>query len=167
MRETPEYTIAQTPLNAFLLNGNGDERIALYNALSSAPSIIRNLVGDFAFEKETAKVCLVPADQDPSLARAIRQELANLDAERVDISRSPCSADRLLNYDVMLLTRRDFLKSETVFALRVLNLLESRDLREFSALSHAALKKRQDAEAEARRAVARTSRPELATATAL
>lgn len=153
--QAPEYMIAQTDSNFFLLNGSGEERVALYNASSSSPSIIRNLVGNFVFEKRTARICLVPAISDPALARAIAKKLEGLDAERIDISRSPCSADNILSYDVMLLTRRDFLKSETGFALRVLNLLESKDLRAFPALSDSDLRREQSAEKSARESISR------------
>lgn len=152
--EKPEYTITQTPLNAFLLNGNGDEWVALYNASSSAPSIIRNLVGDFVFEKRSAKICTLPQSSDPSLNRAISHELSQFEAERIEIGRMRCSADSLLSYDIILLNRRDFLKSEPTFAVHLLNLVNARELREFPNLSDAKLRAFQTAEGEARVSIA-------------
>ncbi|MBS3652591.1 hypothetical protein KEU06_28860 [Pseudaminobacter sp. 19-2017] len=152
--EKPEYTITQTPLNAFLLNGNGDEWVALYNASSSAPSIIRNLVGDYVFEKRSAKICMLPKSSDPSLHRAISHELRQFEAEQVEISRIRCSAETLLSYDIILLNRREFLKSEPTFAVRILNLLDARELREFPSLSHAKLREFQIAEGKERDLIA-------------
>lgn len=152
--EKPEYTITQTPHNTFLLNGNGDDWVALYNASSSAPSIIRNLLGDYVFEKRSAKICMLPLSQDPSLTRAISRELRQFEAERVDFGRTKCSPDALLLYDIILLNRRDFLKSELSFAVRVLNLLDARELREFPGLPHAKLHALQIAEGEARASIA-------------
>lgn len=161
--EKPEVTVEQTARNAFLLNGSGDQIVALYNSSPNAPSLIKNLVGDFVFEKGKAFVCMYPLSSDAALRRAIRAELGAMDAKDIIFNKDACSKSDLLKDDVFLLTRRDFLKAETSFALAVLEGLETGTLRKFESLSDNRIKDRQVREEQERQAISADVRADART----
>jgi hypothetical protein len=150
-----EYVVSRTPTNEFLLDGDGDAMVALYNASPTAPSIIKNLVGSFVFETGEATVCAYPPIAEPLVRRSIQSELAAYEVKTVRFNESGCAAEAVLKQDVLLLKRRDFLKGEPSFVLAVMERLKSGEIRRFDGVSDARLRSRQKAEQDLRVTIAR------------
>lgn len=151
----PEIVIDRTPVNQFLLDGEGDELVALYNASPTAPSLIKNLVGNFLFETRVASLCAYPPVFKPAAKRAIVSELKPFEADRVNISAAGCAVEDLAKQDIILLKRRDFLKGEPSFVLAVMAKLADGDLRKFDGFSYDRIKAKELAETNMRAAIAR------------
>lgn len=147
--------IRRTPANQFLLDGEGDEIVALYNASPTAPSLIKNLVGNFLFETRTATLCAYPPVSTPAITRAIVSELTPFEADVVNFSLTGCDARNLVKQDIVLLTRRDFLKGDPSFALAVIDKLATGELRKFDGILYSRIKAKQLAEEEMRSTIAR------------
>lgn len=124
-----EYVVSRIPTNEFLLDGDGDALVALYNASPTAPSIIKNLVGSFVFETGEATVCAYPPIAEPLVRRSIQSELAAFEVKTVRFNESRCAPEAVLKQDILLLKRGDFLKGEPSFVLAVMESLNSGDIR--------------------------------------
>jgi len=135
-----DLTVEPTATNAFLLEGRGEEFVAIYNASPSAPSLVKNLAGNFVFDKRTANVCIYPDDPSRELRRAVATELDAFGAEQTMFVQGGCTEANVGSVDVVLVKRGDFLRSrEPSLAIAVFKQIESGDLRRFDVMTDSAL----------------------------
>ncbi|MBB3950905.1 peptidoglycan-binding domain-containing protein [Aureimonas jatrophae] len=136
----------RTPLNAVLLDGARDEVVVLYNADPRAPSLSRNLRGDFSFRTGAAALCTLGVDRTAALRGALETALAPSGARTLNLAEADCASRDLADRDLLILERGRFLDAPTAFAVPVLEALEAGRLRPYPALGFADLRRRVEAD---------------------
>ncbi len=126
-----EFTVAETAANAFLLKDQPNQYVVIYNAASSAPAVVRNLKGGFDFDPPMAQICAFPGEASAELKRALLADLAALGVFEISLTSTGCTTASLLQHDLLLVDRRQFLKSQPTFAVALLEQIEAGVLREF------------------------------------
>jgi hypothetical protein len=150
--DSSEFHIDRTPENKFLLDGDGQERVFLYNSSPEAPSIIRNLVGNFLFEGKVATVCAMPSLSNAE-RRALLGVLAPFEANRLEIMPT-CTAGAMKTSDLVVIQRREFLKSEPSLVVATLGLVKTGELRRFDPVSYTSIVDKITAEEKERTQIA-------------
>jgi peptidoglycan hydrolase-like protein with peptidoglycan-binding domain len=150
---TPGEGVSQTPANAFLVSGPGEELVAVYNASPSAPYLAKNLSGAFVFGEGRARLCAEPNDFSPSAKRALDGLLVPLGV--VDYALQECAPGRLFENDVLLFRRDSLLASRSPILTEVLSGLQTSDFREFAPITNQGIQKLQQVEAERRAEISR------------
>ncbi len=138
--------VVRTPLNAVLLEGGREEVVVLYNADPRAPSLSRNLRGDFSFRTGTAALCTLGVERTAALRGALEAALAPSGAQTLDLAEADCASRDLAERDLLILERGRFLDAPTAFAVPVLEALEAGRLRPYPALAFAELRGRVEAD---------------------
>ncbi|MFG1317835.1 hypothetical protein [Xanthobacter autotrophicus] len=115
---------ALTEKNRFLLEGSVDDVIFAYNASSTAPHVLKNLKGDIVFEKKTASVCLFQKSVDVPDVTLARRALSPMALEAILIEPTPCVADRLQAYDVIMIRRAALFREDQVYVFALLKQVE-------------------------------------------
>lgn len=114
-----------TEKNRFLLDGSVDDVVFLYNASSEAPHVLKNLKGDIVFERSTASVCLFQKQADMAGASLARRILAAYGLDVISVDARGCAADKLRSVDVIMVRRSAMFREDTVYALALLQQIET------------------------------------------
>jgi len=131
-----------TDKNRVILEGDAGDFIVLYNA-STAPHVIRNLRGEFVFDKDLATACYLHSMPEKEVDTAAVKVLVQLGAKKVGAIAAPCLETNLSQYDLIVGRRGDILKQKTSYVYPLWSLLEQGTFQimtvtpamEFSALS--------------------------------
>ncbi len=115
-----------------LMTGNGGDFVFLYNDTKLAPSIIKNLKGDFEFAGSKAKVCAFHMLSDSDIKRGLLSYLAGKGAPNIDLDHEPCNETQFLKYDLLIGQRKQILALTQSYMLPVLQLMADGQLKEFS-----------------------------------
>jgi anti-sigma28 factor (negative regulator of flagellin synthesis) len=142
----PPDKLPTTEKNRFLVEGDLDDVELLYNASPKAPSVARNLRGDFVFSENQARACLFGQNPD-GLALIVKQAiLLKVNPRLITITFEPCHPDNLLSYDILAAQRSAFLRSKRDDALALIKTVEDDNYRKFAEVTAAALNKVTDTE---------------------
>ena len=109
--------IPRTAKNSFLIDGDLDDVVLLYNASPNSPHVSKNLRGDIVFLEGQADACIFHKDADDALRLLVRDALQAYKPRAVDITRQSCDGDHLPSYDVIAVERGAFLRQDRVYAL--------------------------------------------------
>jgi hypothetical protein len=113
--------------NAFLVEGKMEDFVLLYNASSRSPHIIKNLHGEFAFDKSKARACLYQAGFDRDEIYVLRSTLEDyqLKPADIEIDQAECNRSDLGSYDVIAVERGAFLHLKPEVSLALLSEVET------------------------------------------
>jgi hypothetical protein len=137
---TPSQSLLRrTSKNAFLIDGDGQDFVVLYNSSPKAPHVAKNLRGEIDFEKSTAKVCLYQSGFDRSQIFLLRERLQafRLKPKDVDVDQTDCNRSELLGYDVIAMERGAFLRIPPDQALTLLAEIENDRFKQLITVSKA------------------------------
>jgi uncharacterized protein len=126
--------LPHTDKNRFLLEGDLNDVLALYNASTKAPHVALNLRGQFVFADARANVCLF-GDNPDGVALIIRSALAPYSIKTVTGLDQPCDPQNLEAYDVVVTQRGAFLKTARAEALALIKEVEIDAMRQFALIS--------------------------------
>ncbi|MCW6511919.1 hypothetical protein [Lichenifustis flavocetrariae] len=140
-----------TEKNAFLLKGDLQDVVLMYNSSSSAPHVVRNLRGDIVFTEGRADACLFGRDgDDRELSAVMRSTLSAYNtAKTVVLGGDPCNADQLNTYDVVATRRGTFLRQDPEAALALIKAIEIDAFKSLVTVTDAQLKAAASADAVA------------------
>lgn len=136
---TDGFKESLTDKNRFLLEGNVDDVVFLYNSSGNSPHVLKNLKGDIVFEKSAADVCIFPPSTDASGARIARSALAPYGLETISVDAKPCSPERLKALDVVMVQRASLFRGAPGDARELLRQVEIGTFRQLFTLSAADL----------------------------
>lgn len=125
-QQATSVQLVETNKNAFLLRGDLQDVVLMFNSSPSAPHVVRNLRGDIVFTENRADACLFGRDGDDNeLGSVVRSTLSAYDtAKTVVLAGDPCDADRLNSYDVVATRRGTFLRQNPEAALALIKAIE-------------------------------------------
>jgi hypothetical protein len=119
----------------YLVEGSKDEIVFLYNASPSAPSIAKDLRGEFTFQDGKVSYCFAHQMPDLMLVRFVESELGQKGANTF-INRVYCNPSSLLgSVDVVVFTRGELLRQREEYLLELAKLAEATSLRILSQVS--------------------------------
>lgn len=120
--------LAVTNGNRVLLEGDGRDILILGNFTAQAPHLIVNLLGETDFDQATATYCWLGDGSKAPLADQVPSSLHVLGAEKL-LPNGVCTPNSVLNNDIVLLPRADFLKINVLEARPVIDAFESNQLK--------------------------------------
>lgn len=143
---------ATTDKNRFLIEGDPDDVLFLYNASPKAPSVVRGLGGDLVFDRDRTLACILHEPVEPVedwlTLREMRGKAAALGATlRFPLAR--CPADRLQNQDVLVFHRGALLQQPLGFITTLASAVDSGVYGSMGLLTGAELKRASQADAVA------------------
>jgi hypothetical protein len=145
-KQEPPEALPVTPEDRFLLEGDLDDVEILYNATPNAPHVAQNLLGNFVFAQNQARVCVFGHNPD-ELPLVIEQAiLAKAEPKQITVTVEPCDPGQLPTYDVVATQRNAFLRSKKEDALALIKRIQNGDYRRFAEITAADLNKAADAE---------------------
>ena len=122
-----ENGLAITALNQALFEGPEKDILVLENRTSSAPSINRNLRDELTFGDVATTACWGHSPPKSSTATRITINAVNSLGARLTSEIPRCDIDAVLNTDLVLLQRGEFLKEPANYASLFSGLFESGD----------------------------------------
>jgi hypothetical protein len=130
--------LRKTTKNAFLIDGDNDDFVLLYNSSSKSPHVVKNLRGEFDFDNGYATACLYQAGFDRSELYLLRRKLQSykLKSSNIDIDQAECTRSDLLSYDVVAVERSAFLRLSSEQSLTLLSEIENERFRHLATISH-------------------------------
>lgn len=135
-------SIARTERNRFLLDGNLDDLVLMFNVSPAAPNVYKNLNGDVGFDAGRAELCLAQATQlDPFNMRVLRGTLRALGAIKTELTGGTCAERDLDDFDLAVALRGDFLRSPPSLVIEILRRLDSGQLLHLETVQAAELKR--------------------------
>jgi hypothetical protein len=135
-----------TPEDRFLLEGNLDEVEILYNATPNAPHIAQNLLGNFVFAQNQARICLFGLNPD-EMSLVVEQTISTkAEPKQVTSSVELCNPEQLLTYDVVATQRNAFLRSTKEDALALIKHIQNGDYRKLAEVTATDLNKAADSQ---------------------
>ncbi len=133
--------LSTTDKNRFLVEGDLEDVVLLFNASPTAPHVAKNLRGEIVFEGDKADVCLFQrTNSSDALANNVRIALGRYNVKTFSIDPRGCPFDRLLAYDVVAMRRGDFLRQDIQYALSLLKEVEEDHLKRLLILTDAEIK---------------------------
>ncbi|MGA0598440.1 peptidoglycan-binding protein [Enterovirga sp. CN4-39] len=116
---------ATTPKNRFLIEGDPDEIIVLYNDGGRAPSVIKNIKGELVFEMGRTAACQ-PNGGTPSgpFVRAVNVRLQKW-GQSLAFPLGRCNLAALASTDLVVVTRSQVLKERSADVVTLLSALDS------------------------------------------
>lgn len=143
--KTSHLTLATTDKNKFVLEGDLDDLVLLYNTSTQAPHILRNLRGELILEGGQADVCAYQVSRDRDVEVLTRKELEKYRPERVNFVPAACQSESILNYDVVAFRRGQFLASRPQYALSLIKEIEVDNFKHLNTLKSEDMKARTNA----------------------
>lgn len=127
-QSAPPSAASNSPLpttekNRFLMNGDLEDVVMLYNSTPEAPHIARNLRGDLVFSDGEANVCLLGNNPD-GVASIVRSNVLTLHSRIIGSPDRRCDPLKLHDYDIVAAQRGAFLSLSAEDALSVLGVIE-------------------------------------------
>lgn len=113
-----------TEKNRFLLDGNVEDVVFLYNASRDAPHVLKNLKGDIVFERATASACIFQRQPDLASANLARRVLSAYALETISIDARPCAPDKLRTVDIIVVRRSALFREDTAYAFALIQQIE-------------------------------------------
>ncbi len=126
--------LPETDKNRFLLEGDLNDVLALYNAGANAPRVALNLRGQFVFADDRANVCLF-GDNPTGIPLIVRSALAPHSIKTLTGLDQSCDPQNLETYDIVVTQRGAFLKTARADALALIKQIEIGAMREFALIS--------------------------------
>ena len=123
-----------TDKNRFLLEGDLNDVLALYNAGANAPHVALNLRGQFVFADDRANVCLFGGNPD-GVSLIVRSALAPYLLKTITGLDQSCDPQKLETYDIVATQRGAFLKTAQADALSLIKQIENGAMRQFALIS--------------------------------
>lgn len=138
LKET-ENEIIVSEANRLVLSGPDGDLLALFNATGKATHVSRTLTGSVAFT-EGASVCWFhPMPTDSLQTRMIYGSLKKAGATALSVV-GTCESNSLASYDVVLLRRGDFVKTERSYAKPLVEAFEKQDFVQLLKISDVDIK---------------------------
>jgi hypothetical protein len=142
---TSEPKLPETEKNSFLIKGEFQDVVILYNSTPDAPHIALNLRGDYVFANDSVRICLFgenPEDVAQTVQLALDlyhpKEIAGMDGQ--------CDVQHLAAYDLVAVQRGVFLKSPQADALVLIGDVEAGAFRKFRVITAQEINTRAEAE---------------------
>ena len=123
--EPSQSSLPTTPQNDFLLKGDSEDVVLMFNASQQAPHVAKNLVGQIVFPTGVANACLYQQPTDSNLIAAVRSSLEGYHVNNPKIDQKACDPEKALEYDIVAVRRGDFLVQDRGYALSFLKELEA------------------------------------------
>ncbi len=128
------------------MEGDLDDVEILYNATPNAPHVAQNLLGNFVFAQNQARICVFGHNPD-ELPLVVEQSiLAKAEPKQLTVTVEPCDPGQLPSYDVVATQRNAFLRSTKEDALALIKRIQNGDYRKFAEITAVDLNKAADAE---------------------
>jgi hypothetical protein len=137
--ESPAPQMPTTEKNRFLVDGDLDDIVLLYNAGADAPHIARNLRGEMVFSGDRADICIFAKNPD-GVALAVKSSVAQFHVRSIVGVNQVCNLGRLNSYDIVASQRGAFLRQSPTDALTLIKGVELGDYRELASITAATLK---------------------------
>jgi hypothetical protein len=135
----------KTEKNKFLVEGDLDDVVLLYNTSPHAPHVARNLRGDIVFSDKRADVCSLGNNPD-NFALTVRSNLTDFHPRTITGLNQPCDQSHLRSYDIIATQRGAFLKLETVDALSLTKSIEIGEFQKLAVITSAEIRNSDEAE---------------------
>jgi uncharacterized protein len=144
---TTESKLPETEKNGFLIKGNLQDVVILYNTTPSAPHIALNLRGDYVFAHDSIRICLFGKNPD-DVAQTVQLALNSYHLREIVGMDGQCDVQHLATYDLVASQRGVFLNSPPADALALIGDIEAGTFRKFRVVTAQEI----NAEAEAEHA---------------
>src|SRR5262249_38440813 len=116
----------------FLVDGPLTDIIFLYNASPTAPSVAKDIKGNFVFVAESASVCFAQSIPDDSSSCFVERLIRSQGAHEIKQSPDPCDPVKIVSsVDLVLFERGELLKQKDEYVLAIAKLIENDDFREY------------------------------------
>lgn len=132
--------LSTTDKNKFLVEGDLQDVVLLFNSSPSAPHVAKNLRGEIIFEDAKADVCLFQQDFDATLANTLRMALGCYSLKTISIDPHACPSEHVLAYDVVAAKRGAFLRQEVQYAASLIKEIETDHLKRLLILTDVEVK---------------------------
>ncbi len=144
--------LRQTNKNSFLISGDLNDFVILYNSSPKSPHIVKNLRGQFDFDGSHAKACLYEEGFGRGEIYLLRRTLQgfHLKSIDIDIDQAECNRTNLLSYDVIGIKRGAFLRLKAEFSLPILSEIENDRFKHLMTVTHEELERDRVAKEKAR-----------------
>ena len=120
----------------YLIVGSADQVVLLYNASPSAPTIWKNVRGDFVYQDDSTSVCFAQASADLALVRFVERTLRHDGAIRLNTVLNLCELSKTLaSIDIIAFQRGELLKERENYIATLVRLVEENTFRQYSMLS--------------------------------
>jgi uncharacterized protein len=124
------------PKSQFVLDGQNDDILLLYNSSKTAPSVWQNVGGEIVFQNNTASVCFAQSNPDPTMLRYIERKLRGNGATNLTTLPPPCDLSRVAgSIDIIAFQRRGFLGGPTDYNRTLVKMIEDGTLRKYQIVT--------------------------------
>jgi tetratricopeptide (TPR) repeat protein len=135
----PTVDQLQTEKNSIAIAGPSDDLVLLFNASRSAPSVAKDIGGQFVFLTGTVSLCFAQSTMDEDRVWFLERVLRDQGAREIRTERSSCDMSRLLtSIDIIAFQRGELRKQRPEYIVSLLDLLQDDSLREFRVVTEAA-----------------------------
>jgi hypothetical protein len=142
---TTESKLPETEKNGFLIKGNLDDVVILYNTTPSAPHIALNLRGDYVFAHDSIRICLFGKNPD-NVAQIVQSALDSYHLKEIGGMDGQCDVQHLATYDLVATQRGVFLNSPPANPLALIGDVEAGTFRKFRVVTAQEIKAGAEAE---------------------
>jgi hypothetical protein len=139
-----------TEKNRFLIAGELDDFVILYNSAPEAPHVARNLRGEITFGAAQADACFYQTTIEPALPPTLRNALTPYNLRVMNLDARACPAPQMAKYDIVAVHRGTFLLEQPSYALMLLKEIERDRFKELKTITTSELKAQADADAAER-----------------
>lgn len=138
---------ATTPKNGFVVQGDLDDIIVLVNDTGKAPSVVKNLRGDFVFESGKTAACQPQGGlNDITVTRQVNARLGKW-SQSLKFPLARCNPRNLSDYDLIVLSRGGLLKEKASDLVGILSAVDAGVFDAMFMLTHQEVKAAIQAEA--------------------
>ena len=143
-KKTPS-TLPTTDKNRFLIEGDLEDVVVLYNASPASPHVSLNLRGDLVFANSRGDVCQFGSATD-NVAMTLKTAIASYRLRTIIGANLACEPARLSSYDMIVSRRGAFLGQNLPDALVLVKAIETDVFKQFSVVTSAKFREIADAE---------------------
>ena len=136
MLDDDSSVLGKTEKNAFLVDGDPNDFVLLYNSSPQSPHVSRTLSGAITFEYNEATACLYDPGFDEAQRRLIKQKmLSDYKLQKPNIVSSECSRSSLLTYDVIAVERGRFAQMHAQYKIPLYSEVEANHFKQLKTIT--------------------------------
>ena len=136
-----DKSFGSTDKTAIALIGPKTDMVLLFNTTPTAPSIVKDLAGNFIFLTGKASLCFAQSHMDEDRVWFLDRKILGQGARDVRHNSEPCELSRVnTTIDIVAFQRAELLKRDSNYVSSLLNLLQNDAFRKYDAVSEAEYK---------------------------
>lgn len=130
--------LRRTTKNAFLIDGDAADFVLIYNSSPASPHVVKNIRGEFDFDRFEARACLYQSGFDRNEIYLLRSTLQSyrLKSAGIAIDQAECNRSELRSYDVIAVERGAFIRLKADSSLPLLSEIENGGFSQLRTVTH-------------------------------